>query len=176
MRFIAYSFGGDLLGAAKTNSTARNQFIDGATDTNNTKYLDDALHGSKKNPVTVEYKTHGDADEFARQLKEQQDGLNNMTAGEIKENIEKYRSNGRSSDSSKAIREYRKNNNVPTNNDVTHRTDMSIGGNPTDISGHGDRGINRSIGSQNKNKQDLIYDTVSKLDSNEHPNFNFTIK
>lgn len=167
---------GGLLSSVKTPSTVRNQLIDGATDTNNTKYLDDALHGSKKNPVTVEYKTQGDADEFARQLKEQQDGLNNMTAGEIKENIEKYRSNGRSSDSSKAIREYRKNNNVPTNNDVTHRTDMSIGGNPTDISGHGDRGINRSIGSQNKNKQDLIYDTVSKLDPNEHPNFNFTIK
>ena len=32
MRFIAYSFGGDLVGAAKTNSTARNQLIDGATD------------------------------------------------------------------------------------------------------------------------------------------------
>lgn len=32
MRFIAYGFGGDLLGAAKTNSTARNQLIDGATD------------------------------------------------------------------------------------------------------------------------------------------------
>ncbi|MEZ3421759.1 MAG: hypothetical protein K1V95_07600 [Eubacterium sp.] len=105
---------GGLLSSVKTPSTVRNQLIDGATDTNNTKYLDDALHGSKKNPVTVEYKTHGDADEFARQLKEQQDGLNNMTAGEIKENIEKYRSNGCSSDSSKAIREYRKNNNVPT--------------------------------------------------------------
>ncbi|MDE5974509.1 MAG: hypothetical protein K2G73_07560, partial [Eubacterium sp.] len=170
------SFGGDIIGSVKTNSTTRNQLIDGATDTNNTKYLDDALHGSKKSSVTVEYKSHGDADEFARQLKEQQDGLNNMTAGEIKENIEKYRSNGRSSDSSKAIREYRKNNNVPANNDVTHRTDMSIGGNPTDISGYGDRGINRSIGSQNKNKQDLIYDTVSKMNPNEHPNFNFTIK
>lgn len=32
MRFIAYSFGGDLVGVAKTNSTARNQLIDGATD------------------------------------------------------------------------------------------------------------------------------------------------
>ena len=32
VRFIAYSFGGDLVGAAKTNSTARNQLIDGATD------------------------------------------------------------------------------------------------------------------------------------------------
>lgn len=51
---------------------------------------------------------------------------------------------------------------------------MSIGGNPTDISGYGNLGINRSIGSQNK--QDLIYDTVSKMDPNEHPNFNFTIK
>lgn len=33
MRFIAYRFGGDLVGAAKTNSTARNQLIDGATAT-----------------------------------------------------------------------------------------------------------------------------------------------
>lgn len=32
MRFIAYSFGGNLVGAAKTNSTARNQLIDGTTD------------------------------------------------------------------------------------------------------------------------------------------------
>ena len=32
VRFIAYSFGGDLVGAAKTNSTARNQLIDGASD------------------------------------------------------------------------------------------------------------------------------------------------
>ena len=32
MRFTAYSFGGDLVGVAKTNSTARNQLIDGATD------------------------------------------------------------------------------------------------------------------------------------------------
>lgn len=48
------SFGGDIIGSVKTNSTTRNQLIDGATDTNNTKYLDGALHGSKKSSVTVE--------------------------------------------------------------------------------------------------------------------------
>lgn len=144
-----------------------------------TKYLDDILDPPtppKPDPVVIEYKTHGDPDEFLRQLQDQQDGLNSMSAGEIKNNIDNYRQNGRPNEAQKAITDYRATHDVPKGNDVLHGPDMSIGGSPTGITGYGDSGVNRSIGRQNGYRQDTIYDVVSSLPSDSPVNFQFVVQ
>lgn len=140
------------------------------------KNIDNGLNSPKNNNVVVEYSSHGDADEFARQLKEQQDGLNSMTAGEIKANIDNYRANGRPAEANTAIKEFRATNDVPSGNDVTHGPDMSIGGNADAITGYGDSGVNRSIGRQNGYRQDAIYDAVSNVDPDSYVHFEFVVK
>ena len=157
-----------------------NKYNDDIADIVNdsTKHLDEFSNPHtppKLDPVIIEYKSHGDPKEFSRQLQDQQNGLNSMSAGEIKNNIDIYRRDGRPNEAQKAIREYRATHNVPKRNSVLHGPDMCIGGNPTGIIGFGDSGINSSIGRQNAYKQNTIYDIVSSLDPNSPVNFKFVI-
>lgn len=127
--------------------------------------------------IDVDYKfdpNKYDADEYLQQLKDQEKGLNELTAGEIKNNIELYREQGRG-DAAKFISEYKKTHVAPEGSAALHGPDMSIGGYADNISGFGDRGINSSIGSQNRSKQDLIYDAVKDLDPNTKVKFNFNL-
>ena len=133
-----------------------------------------------------------DKEEYARQLKEQQDALNDMSPDEYLGRRARF-NDAETKRSQKAQRqkaqrekrrEYQKDKTAEYYNDniakdmtagdartdamkrvademreldATHALDMVAGGDPEDISGLGDRSINRSIGSQWK-------DRVGKLD------------
>ena len=107
--------------------------------------------------------------EFERQVKAQQDGLNEMTVEEYLKNSDKYKNKGRTGDLAKQQarekalvdkqRELRRQGKNPqeakaeadkwmAEQDALHNPDQIAGGNPDHIGGMGDRGVNRSIGSQ----------------------------
>jgi hypothetical protein len=122
-----------------------------------------------------------DPGEFQRQLKEQEDAINNSDPKDLIERIDNYAANKRPADDAKMRRkareeyeeslreeiekEYAENNKTPTEEDIdrdvktkmsklaaTHVLDLVAGGDGT-ISGLGDRSINSSIGSQWKGKR-----------------------
>ncbi len=133
----------------------------------------------KNTEVTVEYKKNPnhDADEFKRQVEGQTNGLNDLSAGEIKENIENYRKSGRPSKASSAISKVRRKTPEATSDQhVLHEPDLVIGGKADGTNGLGDGRINSSIGSQNKNHQDNIYDAVKDLPSDAKVKFKPKIK
>jgi hypothetical protein len=117
-----------------------------------------------------------DREEFARQLKEQQDALNEMKPEDYLKRRANYNKSNRDVQAQREARDnyekthvdqYTKENiangmdpteaedaaeeriaNEMKTLDATHRLDMIAGGDPSDISGLGDSSINRSIGSQ----------------------------
>jgi hypothetical protein len=122
-----------------------------------------------------------DLGEFRRQLKEQEDAINNSDPKDLIERIDNYAANKRPADDAKMRRkareeykellrdeikeEYAENNKTPTEEDIdrdvktkmsklaaTHVLDLVAGGDGT-ISGLGDRSINSSIGSQWRGKR-----------------------
>ncbi len=134
---------------------------------------------AKRKEVVVDYKRNPnhDPDEFKRQAEGQTKGLNDLTAGEIKENIENYQANGRPSEASSAIRKVRrKTENATSDQHVLHEPDLVIGGKAEGTNGLGDGRINSSIGSQNKNHQKKIYDAVKDLPSDQKIKFKLKIE
>jgi hypothetical protein len=125
----------------------------------------------------VPYKTHGDPEEFKRQLAAQEAALNKMAAGEIKQKIEQYRAEGRPSTAKSAIQKARRKNPEEAKGKAgLHNPDLCIGGSPDDVDDWGGEGENSSIGSQNKARaRQIIYDTVSKLPETSPVNFKFSI-
>ncbi len=116
---------------------------------------------------------NGDVNEFDRQLKEQEDGINDMSPDEILQNMAKYKPGVRSAEDVAARREARaaaeneklnelleKYADQPNGDelaeketeefmksvDATHGPDSIVGGN--EVTGVGGRSQNRSIGSQ----------------------------
>ncbi|WP_349280030.1 polymorphic toxin type 15 domain-containing protein [Polaromonas hydrogenivorans] len=125
--------------------------------------------------------------EFMRQLVgDQEAGINKLTAGEIKANIDNYGTfNDRPPDATSAIKAYRSAN--PISDDIfaqeylannpsakfaaTHSPDMILGGRAIGITGYGDLGVNSSIGSQNKYVMPQIYNAVSSVPPNNFITF-----
>jgi hypothetical protein len=127
--------------------------------------------------VTVTYSSHGEAAEFARQVAGQEAGLNRMTAGEIRANIEAYRASGRPSSASSAIQTARRQNPAAAaGNAALHEPDMVIGGNASIIENFGNLPVNSSIGSQNRTLQQVIYDAVKDLPADAVVNFRFRVQ
>ena len=112
-----------------------------------------------------------DKAEYIRQLKNQEEALNNLTIQEYLDNIENYKINGRGSESAKVQKKIRKdalNLKIEELRDsgvsyseakkqaekwlstqaVFHNPDMIAGGNPFSVTGVGEARINSSIGSQ----------------------------
>lgn len=130
--------------------------------------------------------------EFMRQLHgDQEAGLNNLTAGEIKSNIEAYMaSNGRPPDAAGAIGMHRTANpiaddifvqeylaeNPSARFAVTHGPDMILGGYADSITGYGDLSVNSSIGSYNKYVSPQIYKAVSSVPPNSYITFILGLK
>jgi len=112
--------------------------------------------------LVLQYKPHGDLDEFARQLALQDEGFANATAGEIRARIERYRAKGRPSEATTAAREARRQNPLgASGNAALHAPDCCIGGDPTKIVGFGGVPENSSIGAQNKYLQTQVYEAVT---------------
>ena len=136
--------------------------------------------------VEFKYKDKFDKKEFSRQLKGQQDGLNDLTVQEYFDNRERYLKEGRSKEGSKAqklarqkayenkIDELVESGLSPKEAQVEakewlkeqaalHDPDQIAGGDPTKISGMGDRRVNSSLGSQWKTRIDAMDEQIRKL-------------
>ena len=136
--------------------------------------------------VEFKYKDKFDETEFSRQLKGQQDGLNDLTVQEYFDNRERYLKEGRSKEGTKAQRAARKealedktrelilSGDAPDvakkkakewmeEQAALHDPDQIAGGDPTKISGMGDRRVNSSLGSQWKTRIDAMDEQIRKL-------------
>ncbi|GHU61364.1 hypothetical protein FACS189418_0900 [Clostridia bacterium] len=126
-----------------------------------------------------------DSVEFARQLKAQEDGMNQLTVDEYLTNRDRYLAEGRALegnavqqavreqaltdkieeliDSGKTIEDAVKQaNDWMDTQAALHNPDQIAGGNPLNISGMGDKGINSSLGSQWKYRIDDVDERIRK--------------
>ena len=136
--------------------------------------------------VEFKYKDKFNKKEFSRQLKGQQDGLNDLTVQEYFDNRERYLKEGRSKEARKAQKAARKKalqekidklmdsgmsrkeakegaKEWMKEQAALHNPDQIAGGDPTKISGMGDRRVNSSLGSQWKTRIDAMDEQIRKL-------------
>ena len=136
--------------------------------------------------VEFKYKDKFDETEFSRQLKGQQDGLNDLTVQEYFDNRERYLKEGRSKEGTKAQRAARKEalqekidklmdsgmsrkeakevaKEWMEEQAALHDPDQIAGGDPTKIRGVGDTRINSSLGAQWKKRIDAMDEQIRKL-------------
>ncbi len=125
-------------------------------------------------PAEVTFKCPEGCDkkEFEKQVKAQEDGLNSMTLDEFQKNREKYKQNGRDTqEGAEAQRRAREKARMEKINELReqgmprkeaeaeadkwlskqaalHNPDQVAGGDPTKVTGMGDRKVNSSIGGQ----------------------------
>src|SRR5699024_2398241 len=127
-----------------------------------------------------------DHDEFARQLKNQEEGMNQLTVEEYLQNRERYLAEGRAMEGNAAqnmarqealkdkVTELRKQGltrkeaqkqaeNWLSSKAALHNPDQVAGGNPLNIGGLGDRGINSSLGIQWRYRIDILDEKVQKM-------------
>jgi len=121
--------------------------------------------------------TH-DADEFVDQAFDQGAGLSNRTAGEALDTIDDRSLNGRPTEASNAINNFRDEN--PdldlSGQDVLHQTDICIGGDPSCISRAGDSGVNRSLGVQNNNQTESVVEQLENVSPDTTPSVRVNIE
>jgi predicted ribonuclease toxin of YeeF-YezG toxin-antitoxin module len=126
------------------------------------------------------------AEEFARQLKDQEKGLNDLTIEEYLKNRERYIEEGRALEGNAAqklarkealkekVLELRKQglsrqdankkaNEWLETQAALHNPDQIAGGNPINIGGMGDKKVNSSIGSQWKYRIDVLDEQIREL-------------
>src|SRR5699024_3379725 len=127
-----------------------------------------------------------DPDEFARQLKNQEEGMNQLTVEEYLQNRERYLAEGRAMEGNAAqnmarqealkdkVTELRKQGltrkeaqkqaeNWLSSKAALHNPDQVAGGKPLNIGGLGDRGINSSLGIQWRYRIDILDEKVQKM-------------
>lgn len=163
--------------AAETGKRAANNFADD---------IGEEIPRLDEVSVEFKYKDKFDETEFSRQLKGQQDGLNDLTVQEYFDNRERYLKEGRSKEGSQAqklarkealdakIFELMEEGKAPDvaqteakewmkEQAALHDPDQIAGGDPTKISGLGDRRVNSSLGSQWKTRIDAMDEQIRKL-------------
>ena len=136
---------------------------------------------SRIDEVKIDFKRNPkhDKDEFERQLKAQEEGLNSLTVDEFIKNRDNYLKNGRAPEgdaAQKAAREkayldkvaelrregmskedaQKKASKWIEGQAALHNPDQIAGGNPDHVSGMGDRRINSSLGAQWKYRADEL--------------------
>jgi len=133
-----------------------------------------------------------DPDEFARQLKNQEEGMNQLTVEDYLQNRERYLAEGRAIEGNavqQAAREKELNKKIEElfeegmsweeaekqakqwikSKAALHNPDQIAGGNPLNIGGIGDKGVNSSIGSQWKYRIDIVDERILDLTKNLTP-------
>ncbi|PRS42605.1 transposase [Bacillus sp. RJGP41] len=145
-------------------------------------------HVQRISEIEVKFKQNPkhNADEFARQLKDQEKGLNGLTIDEYLKNRERYIEEGRALEGNaaqKAARvkayldkvdelretglsrkESEKQATVWINEQAAlHNPDQIAGGNPLDIGGMGDKRVNSSLGSQWRYRIDVIDEQIKTI-------------
>ncbi|MEJ8553231.1 polymorphic toxin type 15 domain-containing protein [Tepidibacter sp. Z1-5] len=153
--------------------------------------------------VSFNRNTKHDTAEFKRQLKAQEEGLNNLTVDEYMENRDRYLREGRALEGNAAQKAEReralqeKINELQENGlswekaekeaskwmksqAALHNPDQIAGGNPLNIGGMGDKRINSSLGSQWKYRIDAmdekIRDIAAKMNEAERKSTKLNIK
>nr|WP_104993150.1 polymorphic toxin type 15 domain-containing protein [Clostridium acetobutylicum] len=139
--------------------------------------------------VKFNYKTKYDEDEFARQLADQEAGMNKLTVDEYLKNRERYIEEGRAIEGNMAqqaardkaladkVDELRSSGmslkeaetqaqNWLDTQAALHNPDQIAGGNPLNIGGMGDKGINSSIGAQWKYRIDAVDEQIQSMAKN----------
>ncbi|MBX9958244.1 transposase [Peribacillus simplex] len=145
-------------------------------------------HVQRISEIEVKFKQNPkhNAEEFARQLKDQEKGLNGLTIDEYLKNRERYIEEGRALEGNaaqKAARvkayldkvdelretglsrkESEKQATVWINEQAAlHNPDQIAGGNPLDIGGMGDKRVNSSLGSQWRYRIDVIDEQIKSI-------------
>jgi RHS repeat-associated protein len=133
--------------------------------------------GTREVVVTYRPGAGIDRTEFAKQLADQEAGINKMTAGEIRARIEQFREQGRPSSAGAAIRQARQADPAAAEGKAAlHSPDCCVGGSPEAIGGFGDKSANSSLGSLNRAKQAQIYDAVKDLPPDAKVRFRFAVE
>lgn len=150
-----------------------------------------------KTIVNFKWNPKHDQTEFIRQVDMQQKGLNNLTLEEYLTNRTNYRSSGRSAEGTKAqklaredalkdriIESRKKGLKKEAAEDeakkwmktqaALHNPDQIAGGDPTDITGVGDKRVNSSLGSQWRNKHVEFHNNMDAAISAELAQFNLS--
>ncbi|MEK1832165.1 polymorphic toxin type 15 domain-containing protein [Priestia megaterium] len=136
--------------------------------------------------VKFKYKTKFDSEEFARQLKDQEQGMNELTVHEYQQNRKRFIEEGRAKESNaaqQAAREKALNKKIEElfesglswdeaekqasrwlkTKAALHNPDQVAGGKPLDIGGMGDKRINFSIGSQWKSRIKIVDEGIEEM-------------
>ncbi|MBA4537796.1 hypothetical protein H1Z61_11805 [Bacillus aquiflavi] len=160
-------------------------------DTGNSKHLDD-LPRIKKIDVNFNRNVKHDSEEFARQLKDQEKGMNELTVDEYLKNRKKYLEQGRAIEGNIAQQAAREEAYVKKVNELQregltlsqankqakewldtqaalHNPDQIAGGKAELIGGLGDRRINSSIGSQWRYRIDIVDEQIREITKSMKP-------
>ncbi|URZ07503.1 polymorphic toxin type 15 domain-containing protein [Clostridium felsineum] len=143
----------------------------------------------KEIKVNFNYKSKYNETEFARQLADQEAGMNKLTVDEYLKNRERYIKKGRAIEGNMAQQAARdkalvdkvdelRSTGMPLKEAETqaqkwlekqaalHNPDQIAGGNPLNIGGMGDKAINSSIGAQWKYRIDAVDEQIQSLAKN----------
>lgn len=155
------------------------------------KHLD-SIPRIKEIEVNFKGNIKHDSEEFARQLKAQEKGMNELTVNEYLKNREKYIAQGRAIEGNAAQQAAREEAYVQKINELQregltlskakkqakewletqaalHNPDQIAGGKAELIGGLGDKGINSSIGSQWRYRIDIVDEQIKELSKNMTP-------
>ncbi len=180
----------DMLNDAKYIDDAANVASDAG------KKLDDVIGGGSdalnevkridKIEVEFNYNSKYDEAEFARQLADQEKGMNELTVQEYLDNRQKYIEQGRAIESNAAQQAAREKAYVNKVNELQntglsideaeeqaqkwlntqaalHNPDQVAGGYASNVGGVGDKGVNSSIGSQWRYRIDAVDEQIQKM-------------
>ena len=156
------------------------------------------------NEIVVNFKWNKrkkhDPEEFERQLKMQNEGLNNLTLEEYLTNRENFRERGRSNEGNKAQKEARRDardakakklrkkeglgdveaeikaNEWLKTKHALHSPDQIAGGNPNKVTGVGDKRVNASLGGQWRHRAGAFHDAMDTAIKSELRQFNLSEK
>ncbi len=159
--------------------------------TGEVKHLDN-IPRTKEIEVKCKYKTKFDSEEFARQLKDQEKGMNELTVHEYQENRERFIDKGRAIEGNVAqqtAREEALSDKITEFMDkgksfdeaeeeaekwlktqaALHNPDQVAGGRPEIIGGMGDKRVNFSIGSQWRSRIKIVDKQIEGMANNMTP-------
>ncbi|TII16391.1 hypothetical protein C6Y43_09095 [Bacillus subtilis] len=159
--------------------------------TGNVRHLDDVPR-IKEVQVNFKRNIKHDPEEFARQLKDQEKGMNELTVDEYLRNRERYIAEGRAIEGNAAqkmarqealkdkIAELRKQglSRVDATKQASewmdtqaalHNPDQIAGGRADSIGGLGDKRVNSSLGSQWKYRIDIVDEQIREMAKNMSP-------
>ncbi|MGP4041760.1 polymorphic toxin type 15 domain-containing protein [Gracilibacillus sp. D59] len=190
VRVVQDSMGGTHMMFAKKSGRGEGVkgLANGTKRTGNVKHLDD-IPRIKEIEVNFKRNNKHDSEEFARQIKDQEKGMNELTIDDYLKNRERYIAEGRALEGNAAQQTAREEafsdklmelmadgksfdeaekeaKEWLSTQAALHNPDQIAGGNPEIIGGMGNKGINSSIGSQWKYRIDVVDEQIREMAKN----------